>query len=358
MRKLASVQEIADIRAIEGADKIEVATVLGWQVVVAKSENFKVGDKIIYVETDSIMPEKPEFEFLRERKFRVKIIKLRKQVSEGLVLPLSILPDGKYEVGDDLTQIIGVRKHDPQAEQEAKETTRQAKNPIIKFLMRFLWFRKFYIKPKKGGFPAWIVKTDEDRIQVKTAMFKIEKELGTKFSVTEKLDGQSVTIFLERIRKNKFEFGVCSRNLRLKQPNNSSWWTIAKQIDAENVLKEMLEDVNGHRIVLQGEIIGTGIQGNKYKIDGYDFYAFNLIIDGKKLPTEFMQHALNDYSIKTVPILDTEFKLLEDIPTMVEYAKGDSVLLKTKREGVVIRSYERNISFKVISPDFLLAEKD
>jgi RNA ligase (TIGR02306 family) len=95
MRKLASIQKIVDIRPIDGADKIEVAQVLGWEVVVAKKDEFKVGDLVIYIEIDSIVPDKSEFDFLRDRKFRVRTIKLRKQVSQGLILPLSILPS-KY----------------------------------------------------------------------------------------------------------------------------------------------------------------------------------------------------------------------------------------------------------------------
>jgi hypothetical protein len=362
LRKLATIREIKDIKPIDGADMIECCIVDGWECVIAKKDGFKVGDHIVYFEIDSILPEREEFEFLRDRKFRIRTIKLRKQISQGLVMPMSILPKGNYKLDDDVTEILGVKKHDPESARERKQAQEKAsKNPIIKWLMRFKWFRKFYVKPKKGGFPAWIVKTDEPRIQNETRMFEIEKERGTDFVVTEKLDGQSLTLFLECIGKNKYEFGVCSRNLRLKMPDNSSWWIIAKQINAEEILKDIILGLNKDErrtVVLQGEIIGTGIQGNKYKIDGYDFYAFNLIINGKKHQTPAMRTILDQYKIKIVPILDYDFKLLEDIPAMVDYAKGDSTLCKTKREGVVLRSGERNISFKVINPEFLLAEKD
>jgi len=359
MRKLASIREIKAIKPIEGADLIECAIIDGWECVVAKKDNFSVGDKIIYIEIDSIVPEKPEFEFLRERKFRVRTIKLRKQISQGLVLPTSFLPEGEYNVGDDVTDILGITKYDPEAEQEranADRTVNRQKNPVVKFLMRFKWFRQIYVKPKKELFPAWIVKTDEERIQNKPEMFEGERKLGTEFSVTEKLDGQSATFFLERIRKNKFEFGVCSRNMRLPRPDNSSWWSVAKQIDAENVLKSLTGYAN-NRIVLQGEIIGEGIQGNKYKVKGYDFYAFNLILNGTKIPTGMMEIFLEQYNIKTVPLLENKFTLTDDIPSLVEYAKGKSAIANVQREGVVMRNYVRNISFKVINPEFLLAEK-
>lgn len=168
MRKLATIRTISDIRPIQGADRIEVAQVDGWECVVKKGE-FHIGEKIVYVEVDSIMPEKPEFEFLRDRKFRVRTIKLRKQVSQGLVLPLTILPTGtSVNEGDDVTETLGIKKYDPQAEQErmllacADDNRIKQHGKLFQFMMRFRWFRRaFGTKPKKKGFPAWIVKTDK-----------------------------------------------------------------------------------------------------------------------------------------------------------------------------------------------------
>lgn len=190
MRKLATIRMISEKRPIEGADRIEVAVVDGWEVVVKKDE-FQIGENVVYIEIDSIVPEREEFEFLRERKFRVRTIRLRKQISQGLILSMSILPHRRFGVGDDVTNILGIKKYDPEAEQEAKllnTKESKVKNPIIKFMLKFGWFRKLYLKPKtrKGGFPIWIVKTDEERIQNKTAMFNIEKDLETEFEVTEK----------------------------------------------------------------------------------------------------------------------------------------------------------------------------
>lgn len=276
MRQLATIRTIASTRPIQGADRIEVAQVDGWECVVKKGE-FEVGQHIVYVEVDSVMPERPEFEFLRDRKFRVRTIKLRGQVSQGLVLPLDILPAGNYKLGDDVTELLGVTKYDPQAQQEALLLTKQPKtpaNPVVKFLMRFKWYRRLFMKPKrKGRFPDWIVKTDETRIQNLTTLFDIERKKGTLFSVTEKVDGQSATYFLQKISRRKYEFGVCSRNIRLGTPDNSSYWTIARKYDIENVLKKLIGEYQ--TIVLQGEICGDGIQGNKYHISGYDFFAFN-----------------------------------------------------------------------------------
>jgi hypothetical protein len=359
MRKLATIRTIKDIRPIPNADAIECALVDGWECVIAKKDGFKIGDLVIYIEIDSIVPDRLEFEFLRDRKFRVRTIKLRGQISQGLVLPLSILPKGNYKLDDDVTDILGIKKYDPQAEQEKKlfeEKQSKIKNPFIKFMLRFKWFRNWYIKPKKGGFPSWIVKTDEERIQNKTRMFEIEKELGTVFSATEKVDGQSGTYFIKKYGK-KYEFGVCSRNIHLKKPDNSSYWTIANQLSIEGVLKQLLDDYKATQIVLQGEILGIGIQGNKYKIDGYDFYAFNLIIDDRKICHDEMFIKLDAVNIKCVPSIGSIY-FKDTISEMVDIAKGNSTLCNIKREGIVCRNYDRDISFKIINPEFLLAEKD
>ena len=364
MRKLATIRTISNIRPIPGADRIEVAQVDGWECVVKKGE-FHVGQEIVYVEVDSIMPERPEFEFLRDRKFRVRTIKLRKQVSQGLVLPLSILPDGAAcDVGDDVTEALGVKKYDPQAEQErmllscADDDRVKNHGKIFRFMMRFRWFRKvFGPQPRTKGFPAWIVKTDEERIQNKTAMFEKEKENGTTFAVTEKIDGQSATYFLQKIGRKKYEFGVCSRNIRLGKPDSSSYWSIAIKMKIKDALQSLIGDYD--RVVLQGEIIGPGIQKNKYKRSDYDFYAFNLIFPDRKCDTKEVASLLTPLGIKVVPMIDKSKALPSTISELVEYAKGDSVLLKgQKREGVVMRNMDRNISFKVINPDFLLANNE
>lgn len=360
MRKLASIRQITDIRPISGADKIVVAQVDGWECVVQKDE-FHVGDHVVYVEVDSVMPERPEFEFLRDRKFRVRTIKLRGQVSQGLVLPLSILPEGNYSLEDDVTELLGVTKYDPEAQQEAMLLQKQPappKNAIVRFLMRFKWYRKFFTKSKrKGGFPEWIVKTDETRIQNLPMLFESERDKGTKFSVTEKMDGQSATYFLRKVSKRKYEFGVCSRNIRLETPDYSSYWTIAKQYDIENVLKKLIG--NNNTIVMQGEICGNNIQGNKYHINGYELFVFNLIFPDHKCTTSEIAELCASFGLKTVPILEEEKALPQTIAEMVEYSKGNSVVRKEqKREGVVVRNVRNNISFKVINPDFLLAEKD
>ena len=172
-RKLASIQKIVDIQPIEGADKIERLTVLGWHIVANKAENHKVGDLVAYIEPDSQVPAIPMFEFLKDRKYIVKTIKLRKQISQGLVIPLREIEKNfeidvsKFKEGDDITDLLGIKKYDPQAETEARMAEKEmskSKNPVHKFLMKYKLYRKLYAKlnPKvKSGFPDWIKKTDE-----------------------------------------------------------------------------------------------------------------------------------------------------------------------------------------------------
>ena len=170
MRKLASIQKIVDIQPIEGADKIERLTVLGWHIVASKAENHKVGDLVAYIEPDSQVPAIPMFEFLKDRKYIVKTIKLRKQISQGLVIPLRELEKNfnidisKLKEGDDVTELLGIKKYDPEAEAENMVVSMESKNPIHKFLMKYKWYRKLYYKLNpsiKSGFPDWIKKTDE-----------------------------------------------------------------------------------------------------------------------------------------------------------------------------------------------------
>lgn len=361
MRKLASIQRIVDVRPIEGADRIEVATVLGWECVIKKDE-FKPGDLVVYIEIDSKLPDIPPFEFMRERKFRVRTIKLRKQVSQGLIVPLSVLPSNvKVEEDLDVTEILGITKYDPEGDKERKLLENKLENhnnKVVRFLSKYNWFKKLF-KPKKAGFPSFIKKTDETRIQNIPRLFVDKK--GLPLVVTEKLDGQSATFFLVRngrtlLGKKKYVFGVCSRNLLLPKPDNSSYWTIARTHNIEKALRNMI----GYEkyVILQGEIIGEGIQGNKYGVSGYRFYAFNLIYPGKNVDSEIAREIIEQEDLEFVPILG-EYELPETVGEVVNFAKGKSVLNnRVIREGLVMRNYQEGISFKAINPDFLLKNEE
>lgn len=371
MRKLASIQKIQSICPIDGADKIEKATVLGWEVIIQKNSCFHEGDLIVFIETDALLPDTETFEFMSKYKWRVKTIKMRNQISQGLVMPLSILPENmKKSVGMDVSEILGIKKYDPEGEQEAKlriERVKIEKSKIKRFFMRNKTIREWLNPPKTGGFPSFIKRTDETRIQ--NMPWVTETYKGKKFILTEKIDGQSATYFLVRNPKKwqfwkKYIFGVCSRNIHLKTPDCSSYWTIAKKYKIENVLRKMIGD--SELVVLQGEIVGPGIQSNVYHYDEYEFFAFNLLFDRKLVDTWGMSDLLMEYGIFSVPVLDWEYELPETVNELVESANGNSTLgyfdAETNiveypiREGFVIRNNEHGVSFKVISPNYLLSK--
>jgi RNA ligase (TIGR02306 family) len=356
-RKLATIRRISNLEPIEGADKIEVATVDGWRVVVAKDVNYKVNDMVVYCEVDSFLPIRPEFEFLRKSSykkmkdgsegFRLKTIKLRGQISQGLILPLrevSLPNKDLLKEGMDVTKELGIIKYEP---------------PIPAELAGKV----------KGFFPSFIRKTDEERIQNLSKEYENWKiQSGHQFYVTEKLDGSSATFYYK-----DGVFGVCSRNLELADPGEfvpgmimcedgierpkkeNSFWKVARELDLENKMKEY-----GRNISIQGELIGEGIQGNPYGIKGQTVKFFNVFdIDnqvyyGLPLFLSTIQYTLK---LETVPILDTRFTLPDTVNELLVYADAKSVLNPNfDREGIVVRSYDRSISFKVISNKYLLNE--
>lgn len=331
-RKLASIQRISDIKPIENADSIEVARILGWNVVVKKGE-FSIGDLCVYCEIDSLLPERSEFEFLKDRGYRIKTVKLRQQISQGICFPLDILPPTGSLIlkeGDDVTEILGVTKWEP-------------KIPVG-------------MSGKiKGSFPGFIPKTDETRIQSIPDL--LERHNGTYCYVTEKVDGSSVTVFLR-----EGEIGVCSRNMWMEDTPDNIFWATVHKMDVDNKLKTLNTD-DVKNIALQGELLGPGIQGNKYGLKENVICWFNVFdIDAYKyLDKEDFASFVSSLGFKTVPFIG-EFVLNNTVDELVEISKGKSLLNdKIHREGIVIRPCEEKedrklgrVSFKVINPDFLL----
>ena len=342
-RKLATIRQITNIRPIDGADMIELAIVDGWNVVVGKDVGHKVGDMVVYCEIDSFLPVKDEFEFLRKSSFkkmgdqegfRLKTIKLRGQVSQGLILPIGVVPITQFATaytlpeGMDVTEMLGIVKYEPPIPAELSGKV-------------------------KGMFPSFIPKTDEERIQ------NLTKEYGEwkyqskhQFYVTEKLDGSSATYYIK-----DGEFGVCSRNLELLETEGNTFWKVARELNLEENMK-----ATGKNISLQGELIGEGIQGNPYKIKGQTvrfFTGFN-IDKYERIPFPELVVMLADMGLQSVPVLNQEFGFMlpETVEDMLKYAESKSYLNdKTEREGVVVRSMDGTISFKAISNKFLLNEK-
>ena len=161
-RKLASIQAITNIRPIDGKDMIEQVNINGWNIIVRKAENYKEGDLCVYFEIDSLLPKRPEFEFLESKKYIIKTMKMGGVLSQGIVFPMSILPKGKYKIDQDVTKVLKVQQYNSDSSSDKKRTF---KDKIIGFLIQFEWFRKRYVKSRKRSakltnFPSWIVKTD------------------------------------------------------------------------------------------------------------------------------------------------------------------------------------------------------
>lgn len=355
MRKLASIKIVSEMIPIEGRDKIVLAMVDGWQVIVNKDQ-MQVGDKVVYCEIDSVMPETEQFEFLRSKKFRIKTMKMAGVVSQGICFPLSILPEGKYELNQDVTDILGIKQYEETMDIERNSTTDDSnKKKYPKFLMKFSWFRKLVLPKKQAkGFPEFISKTDETRIQ--NAPFYLQNK--NPFVATEKVDGQSGSFCLIRHKsripffKDKFEYIVCSRNLRLWKKDNSSYWSVSDRYKVESVLMNLIGDESW--VALQGECVASNIQGNKYKVDKPDLYVFNLIYPEGRVDSELAETIVNKEGLKFVPIIDADYILPDSVKEVLEYAHGISRLYNTLREGVVFRSKDGKQSFKAVDPLFLL----
>lgn len=341
MRKLASIQRIKSINPIDGSDRLEVVNVLGWYCVAGKGD-FKVGDLCAYFEVDSFLPLSPEFEFLRKSCYRkledgteglrIRTVSLRGQTSQGLVMPLSKFKFSfkKFlEEGDDVTSFLGVTKYE---------------SPIPAEL----------VGEVIGPFPGFIPKTDETRIQGHPNV--LERHKGKTFIAREKLDGTSCTIY----HKNG-EFGVCGRTLNLIEKEGNTYWKMANRYE----LKDSLPGLGN--ISLQGEIIGEGIQGNKYKLKGQDIYFFNAFDIDKQVYFNDTQlsEICGQLKLKIVPFVK-ELILNNTVEEIVEMSNfKSSINPNTQAEGLVFRPIEEErdmklgrLSFKAISKEFLLKYED
>lgn len=380
-RALAHIEKIEWVKSIEGANNIELIGVLGW-VCVAKKGEFQTGDLAVYIEIDSKCPENDErFEFLANKKYKVKTMKLGKfkVISQGLALPLSLFPelDGK-NIGDDVSKDLRItysseedvkRKSnsiDPNAKFKSMAARHKnlAKKKWFRWLMKREWGKKllfFFLGKKRDNpkeFPKWIVKTDETRIE--NAPFYLQNK--NPWIKTEKLDGTSCTFAIDRQKKgkDKFEFIVCSRNVRQADKNqecyhdSNIYWELADKYGIESVLTKLAIENNYDRVVLQGEGVGN-VQGNPYKFKENRLYVFNLIIEGNRVGTKEMADFCDGNNLLHVPIISTEYYLPKTMEEMKLEADGYSEINpKVRREGYVYRSQDGQQSFKNVSREYLL----
>ncbi len=339
-RKLASVQYVHHITPIEGADRIECVHVLGWQCVANKGQ-FKVGDHCVYMEADSFLPICEQFEFLRNSSyknseilgegFRLKTQKFRGQISQGLVQPLSILPGGKYELGDDVTELLGIRKW------EVEERVTNSGTVI-------------------GDFPDGIPKTDELRVQSYPKLID-EFKAVKGYYISTKMDGCSVTMYWK-----DGHFGICGRNYEYADDDKCAMWKYAH----EHGISERIAGAGLPAIAVQGEFCGAGIQKNRLKLTKPEWYVFTVIdlTTHRRLSLDKMKEICENLKLTMVPVEEMKDDFAYDsVEVLLERAKGKYPSGMNK-EGIVIRplepvyspTIEGPLSMKVLNNDYLLKE--
>jgi RNA ligase (TIGR02306 family) len=325
VRSLVTIREIDAVQPIEKTDFVETVIIGGWKIVVKISDNFKAGDLVVYGEIDSIFPvDNPKFTFLEGKPLKTK--RMRGVISQGIVFPLSILPKGDYQKGQDVTELLGVTKYKPPL-----PTNTQA----------------------KGQFPLFIPKTDLERVQNLSNDIKEYCDTKYFFGIQEKLDGTSITIYYDYLNQ---ESGICTLDFDL----HLTWdniYTLAGRPILKQLIKYCKEQCRS--IALQGKLIGEKIQGNKYNIEGQKIYFFQAYdIDDKKYLDNVEFHLLlKKLNLISVPCLNPVSSLVT-IDKWLEFTQGKSKLNpKVERKGIVARTFANDFCFSIINNNFLLKEK-
>lgn len=326
MRKMATVRVIDSILPIPDADSIECAVIGGWKVVTKKGE-YRPGDLAVYCEIDSWIPhelapflskgEPKEYNGVKGE--RLRTVRLRKQLSQGLLLPYSVV-GSLWGEGDDVSELLNIQKWEAPV------------NPQLAGQV-------------KGDFPSVIPKTNQERIQnLKHDLPSLDGEV---FEVTEKLEGSSMTCYLIN-----GEFGVCSRNMDLKRDENNTFWKVAIEQGIENKMRTLASD----NYAIQGELIGPGIQGNIYNLNKHAFRVFDIYdIDAGEYVFPTTRHQIVEALELTHAPLMGFLAIQANMDYLLEFAEGKSLLNeKQEREGLVYKAVSSTYSFKVISNRYLL----
>ena len=383
-RELAYVARVTEIVPIEGADRVEVAKIQCWTCMVAKGA-FQVGDLGVFFEADSKVPEKEPFLFMEKRHYKVKVQKFFKGtvISDGLLMSFADFgwKDGKYAEGDFLTKELGITYAEAEDNKRKANSTDKYKkmaqrhpklfqNPIIKKAYKtnfgkkvlFLFFGKK--KDKKGGWPAWVVKTDEERIQ--NLASRIEEFQNEKWIATEKIDGTSTTFTLKG-KGRKQEYHVCSRNVAFDTPEKTAkcfydsnvYLEMDEKYDMHYILQTIMNETNALYVTIQGETYGGKIQKRDYSRSDHELAVFNVIICGqdgipRRLNPVEMKAKMDEYGIPTVPIVATDVELPSTCDEILAMAHGDSLVDGKPREGLVFRNIDGTKSFKAVDNLFIL----
>jgi RNA ligase (TIGR02306 family) len=312
--------------------------VLGWECV-SKVGEFGEGDPCVYFEIDSLLPEEERYEFLRRssykpdlKRFRLKTVRMRGQLSHGLALPLALFPEADgLPVGHDLTEALGVEKYEPLIPSQIAGDARSFSWPIDK--------------------------TDEVRVQQDDEYGFLGRLSGTPYYISLKLDGTSCSFIVD---PRDGDFHACGRNYSYRRNPNHSFWQVADRHSIEDALRSL-----GGEIAVQGEVVGPGIQKNPLGLKRAEFHAFNFVHvpSRRRLPLDESLSIAERIGVPFVPILERGESFFYSMAEVLEKARGkyrDHFPLareSQEREGIVVRSLCGSVSFKAINNDFLLAEK-
>ena len=399
-RELCYVVKIDDIKPIEGRDRVECAVVGGWTIMVRKNQ-FQPGDLGIYFEIDSQVPAKEPFMFLEQKHFKIKTQKYKTPNgqfwSQGLLMGFEDFIDENGRIptwlaalnvaiasGVDITETeqrfltkdLGVTYADPE------DNTRKAasvdkykkmaqrhpnifKKSWVRWLMKRAWGRRLMFfffgkkKDKKNGWPAWVVKTDEERIE-NCSFYLNNKE---PWIATEKIDGTSTTFTMKRGKWGKNEFYICSRNVVFDKPDKKCFYEtnvyteMAQKYNIENVLTSILmNNPDLEWVTLQGETYGAGIQKRDYGLAEHRFMGFNFITSKEgRWNSVRAAKFMHDYNIPWVPILDENYVLPDTIEELRAFSHSEGSRVDgVIKEGIVFRSQDGSVSFKCVDPEFLM----
>ena len=352
-RKLASIATIKSSVPVKNTDRLDVTRMegKGWNVITGRGE-FKNGDLVVYFEIDSCLPIEERYEFLRERclknyregetiikqVYRIRSMKLRGIYSQGLILPLSSFPEiVNPKEGDDVTELLNVSLYGD---------LEQIYNPSYRIGGEMM-----------GEFPDWLEKTDEERIQNLDYLFENEAIKEMEFEVTEKYDGASGT-FVYAPEFSVDPYFVCSRNIRLRKTDNNVFWNISDKFGIEETLKNIYNN-SKTSYAIQGEVVGPGINGNRDKYDGVDFYVFRIknITENRWLSPQERYNFCKKHNLNHVRVIDTNMKVFtkfRSVDEILSFVEGKTER-GNEREGMVFKSLPASVlSFKAVSNKYLL----
>ncbi|MDR0909059.1 MAG: RNA ligase (ATP) [Spirochaetaceae bacterium] len=333
MRALATIQRVRAIRPIPASDFLETAHIMGWQCVVKKGE-FHEGDLGVYFEVDSFLPIDERYEFLRASSFRenvdngtgfrIRTVKLRGELSQGLFIPLEKFPElSGCNEGDDVTERLGVKK----------------------------WYIpevSTFGGKSKGGRPFGIPASDEIRVQ--SALELIDRLKGKPYYITTKMDGTSCIAY-----NIEGKIGCCSRNLDIEDEEGVLYWTPVHKYGLREKFAKYGKD-----IIFTGELCGPGIQKNRLRLPSIEWYVFD-VMDGatrKYFPYDEALAICKDFGLNTVPLEERGERFDYTLEELLEKARG-KYPSGLDKEGIVVRSTKapKGISFKVLNNDALLKDK-